>query len=119
MERKWKENGKKIYYPLSEESCLLLYEIISDITFNILLNIVSNEFIINVQTDLEKTILNFDINIKKVSAEENLKMVGWTEEQIEAMKLGCDGHKLFRLADNSSNVEVYTKIFSNLVIDDN
>jgi len=46
------ENGRDIYYPLTEEdSCLLLYKKISYLLFNVLLKVVKDNFIIGLDID--------------------------------------------------------------------
>lgn len=109
------EFGKNIYYPLSDkESCLKLYKIISDFTFNILLNLISDTLVAGPRSNLDKELSNFKINIKELSSEESLRLLGVKTEDIQKLKKNCDDNELFRLFDNSSSIVILQKIYENL-----
>lgn len=110
------EFGKNIYYPLSdEESCLMLYKIISDFTFNILLNLISDTLVAGPRSNLDKELSNFKINIKELSSEESLRLLGVKTEDIQKLKKNCDDNELFRSFDNSSSIVVLQKILEKLL----
>jgi hypothetical protein len=109
------ENGRDIYYPLTEEdSCLLLYKKISYLLFNVLLKVVKDNFIIGLDIDFGDLLTTFTLNIKELSARETLKLMGHSDRDIEKMESVCDKNMLQRMADNSSNLIVLKMILSNL-----
>ncbi len=109
------ENG--IYYPLTEkDSCLFLYEKISDITYNILLNIISSRFNVELRISLDNILSQFEINIKELSSEEYLSLIGFNSNDINRLKQINNDNDLLRLADNSSNIAIYEAIFKELFL---
>lgn len=110
------ENGRDIYYPLSEnESCLLLYKLISALVFNVLLDVVKSNILLSVSDELEELLLNYNIKIVELTAEETLKLQGMAETDILKMNTFVDENTMMRLADNGSNVDVLAEIFKGLV----
>ena len=110
------ENGRDIYYPLSEnESCLLLYKLISALVFNVLLDVVKSNILLSVSDELEEFLLNYNIKIVELTAEETLKLQGMAETDILKMNTFVDENTMMRLADNGSNVDVLAEIFKGLV----
>lgn len=110
------ENGRDIYYPLSEnESCLLLYKLISALVFNVLLDVVKSNILLSVSDELEELLLNYNIKIVELTAEETLKLQGIAETDILKMNTFVDENTMMRLADNGSNVDVLAEIFKGLV----
>lgn len=110
------ENGRDIYYPLTEEdSCLLLYNKISYLLFNVLLKVVKDNFIVGLDIDFGDLLSTFSLNIKELSARETLKLMGYSDRDIEKMESVCDENVLQRMADNSSNLNVLKMLLSNLV----
>lgn len=109
------ENGKDIYYPLTEdESCRLLYDKISNLLFNILLKIVSNSFIVEINVNLEDYLDEFRTRIEILSARKMLELLGYSHEDIKIIEGDMNESTLRRLADNSTNVNVLAEIFKNL-----
>ena len=109
------ENGREIFYPLTEEdSCLLLYEKISEYLFNLLLKIIANNFITEIEVDFGDCLKNFQIRIDTLSSKEMLMLLGVPEDYFEGSKDEFGEATLQRLADNSSNVHVLSEILKNL-----
>ena len=68
------EKGRDIYYPLSEnESCLFLYKLISLLLFNVLLDVVKSNLLLSISDELEELLLNYNIKIVELTAEETLR----------------------------------------------
>ena len=110
------ENGKDIYYPLSEnESCLLVYQLISSLLFNVLLDIVKGDLLMKSSSELEGLLQNYNIKIVELTAEETMKLQGLKETDIAKMKDFIDENAMMRLADNGSNVDVLAEIFKGLI----
>ncbi|MFA9396848.1 MAG: hypothetical protein ACERKV_01085 [Clostridiaceae bacterium] len=109
------ENGRKIYYPLSEqESCLLLYQKISEVVFNIILKIIAID--VNIDEDIKRV----DVNLVELSAIDTLNLMGWNKSDIQKIQeLVSDGlvseESLARIVDNTGPLNVYEMIFSNLL----
>lgn len=95
------EGERIIYYPLTEEkSCLVLYEKVSLILFNLL-----GKILYGIHCDgLEKEIKTFEIKFKDFSARELLKFRGFSDEDIDKAELVTDSSNLVRLADNCPDI---------------
>lgn len=115
------EDNKDILYPLTEEvTCILLYERISKIVFNLILKIISSHFFIelrekiqiNLDSDIEKCKLEFKI----LTSKEMLSLKGFPEDYISD-DLGIPEHAKIRIIENSSDINIYKKIFKNLLDD--
>lgn len=107
------ENGRDVYYPLTEEdSCLLLYDKISLFLFNILLKVISDDLKIDVRVELDDLLKNLELKIVQLSANDVLRMLGFTESYFNECDI-CETD-LQRLANNSSSVDVLTEIFKGL-----
>lgn len=110
------ENGKDIYYPLSEnESCLLVYQLISSLLFNVLLDIVKGDLLLKSSSELDGLLQKYNIKIVELTAEETMKLQGLKETDITKMKDLIDENTMIRLADNGSNVDVLSEIFKGLI----
>lgn len=95
------EGERTIYYPLTEEkSCLVLYEEISLILFNLLAKILYGIYC----DGLEKAIRTFDIKFKEFSARELLQLRGFNDEDIDKAELVTNSSELIRLADNCPDI---------------
>lgn len=110
------EDGQEILYPLTEEdSCLLLYEKLSYLLFNILLKIVALEKLnIELEFDFGEILRTFELRIRVLSSREMLRYMGWDESSIESMEKTMDENDLQRLADNSSNINVLKAILEKI-----
>ena len=110
------EAEQEILYPLTEEdSCLLLYEKLSYLLFNILLKIVAIEKLnIELGFDFGEILRTFELRIRILSSREMLQYMGWDEESIESMEETMDENDLQRLADNSSNINVLKAILEKI-----
>lgn len=109
------EKGRDVYYPLSEnESCLLLYKLISALVFNVLLDVVKSNLLLSIPDELEGLLLKYNIKIVELTAEETLKLQGFAEKDILKMNVLVDENAMIRLADNGSNVDVLAEIFKGL-----
>ena len=104
----------ELLYPLTEnETSMKFYDLTSEIIFNLMLKIISSNFIIPITVNVDKTILDFKIKIKEISAEQLLgykgidynTLKGWSElPEIEK----------YRMAENASDVNHYVEIFKGL-----
>lgn len=109
------ENGREIFYPLTDEdSCLLLYEKISEYLFNLLLKIIANNFITEIEVDFGDCLKKFQIRIDTLSSKKMLLLLGFPEGYFEGGKEEIGEATLQRIADNSSNVYVLKEILKNL-----
>lgn len=109
------ENGREIYYPLTEEdSCLLLYEKVSHLLMNLLLKVIAESFVSEINIDLEDELREFEVRIENLSARKMLEMLGYPDDHIKSVENTIDEEKLKRLAENSSNVNVLMEILKNL-----
>ncbi|MBR3834832.1 MAG: hypothetical protein IKJ73_10965 [Lachnospiraceae bacterium] len=110
------EDEQEILYPLTEEdSCLLLYEKISYLLFNMLLKIVViGKINIELEFDFGEILKAFELRIRKLTSSEMLRYLGLNQNTIESMKALVDEKDLQRLADNSSNVNVLKAIFEKI-----
>ncbi|MDU4883216.1 hypothetical protein [uncultured Clostridium sp.] len=104
-----------ILYPLTENStCIKLYNIYSDIIYNIILKVIAREFIIDINVKLDDLIKEIDIKIREMTPEELLKLKGIDfRENSEWNKLSKDDR--YRLADNSGDVSIYAGILKQLL----
>lgn len=115
------ESNKDILYPLAEEvSCMLLYERVSDIIFNLIFKIISLQFVdefrektqINLDSDIDKCKLEFKI----LTSKEMLTLKGLPEDYISD-DLGIPEHARIRIIENAPDVNIYKRIFENLLDD--
>lgn len=113
------ESNKDILYPLTEEvSCMLLYERVSDIIFNLILKIISLQLVdeirektqINLDSDIDKCKLEFKI----LTSKEMLTLKGFPEDYISD-DLGIPEHARIRIIENAPDVNIYKKVFDSLL----
>ncbi len=112
------EDSNEILWPLTEdETSLLLYEKISDLTYNLIIKLVSFSFIEDVKqrffVPLDEYISKCNIKFKKLSVEELLVLKGFPPNYIPD-DLGIPEDTKYRIVDNASDVNMYTYIFSGL-----
>lgn len=112
------ENGREILYPLTEEdSCLLLYDKISLIIFNIILKMVSSEFIEDVQQrlkiNMDNKIKECEIKIMTLSVKELLRLKGIPDDYFSD-DLDIPEDAKIRLIENAPDVNVLTHFLKNI-----
>lgn len=112
------EQGKEVLWPLTEEdTALLLYELISDIVFNLILKIVSSTFVKEVRAKfpigLDKYINSCKLKFKIFTAKELLALKGFPEDYIPD-DLGIPEDTKIRLIDNAPDVNIYKYIFGKI-----
>ncbi|MGY3725366.1 hypothetical protein SAMN05421767_13517 [Granulicatella balaenopterae] len=114
------EDGKTIYYPLVEdESCLIIYDKISEIVFNMLLSI-----IYEIKTaDLDWNIQQVNLGIEEISVEKQYELLGFNEEDINKIKSvfsesekrdGIASNNMWKMVHNSSNLNVLESIYAQM-----
>ncbi len=109
------EDGNEIYYPLTEEeTCLKLYETISDISFNIILKVVSNNFIKKLNIDTSEALKNIEIRIKVHTPEELLHFKGLDKMATSPYWQTLNENEKYLLVENSSDANMVTHILSAL-----
>ncbi|MBW9158672.1 hypothetical protein [Clostridium tagluense] len=106
---------KNLLYPLTEdETCNKLYNLFSDILFNLMLKCISTDLIVPISINLDELIDNIHIQIKEISAEKLLEYKGIDYQDIIGWSDLAEVNR-YRLAENSQNVSVLTEIFKNLI----
>lgn len=110
------EDEKEISYPLTEEeTCLKIYETISDVCFNIILKVLNVNFPKKYEIDLGKAIDEAQINIKEYTPEELLAFKGLEHLKSNPPWLSLSDTDKYRLIENSSDVNVLASIFDGLI----
>lgn len=104
-------------YPLTEEdSCLLLYNKLSSIIFNLIFKIISRDFIDevknNINIDLSKELLTLKLDIKTLTLNEMEALKGIPVNSVA--KLDIPYNKKLKILDEAPYVDVYASIFENL-----
>lgn len=115
----YKLGNGPLLYPLSEnENCQQLYNLISDIVFNILLKLVANKLIdeMNIDVNVDHLINSLEYQIVIITPEEILKEKGIDYTTITFWDTISESDK-FRLAENARDVNVMGLIFQNLLGD--
>jgi hypothetical protein len=108
------EGGVEVFYPLTEdETCLKLYDMVSPILFNLMLRIVSIDFINPFEINLDENINKIIINIKEFEPEELMEFKGIDVSSITNWEELTKTQK-YRLAENVSDVTVLTEILKGL-----
>ncbi len=114
--------GKEILWPLTEnETSLMIYSKISDIVFNLMIKMVSSEFIDSIrekfQAPLDEAIDECILRYKILTSKELLLLKGYPEDYISD-DLDIPEDVKIRLADNSPdlniNIHFYTQIVNEL-----
>ena len=109
------EDGREIYYPLTEEeSCLKVYETISEVSFNIILKVISINFTDKIEIDLSQALKDAEIHIKEHTPEELLQFKGLEHIAQQSYWQSLNENDRYRLVENSSDVNVLTYILSGL-----
>lgn len=99
-----------LLYPLSEnETCIILYNKISDILFNIIFKVWLEQ-----EINLDAEIKNIKIIVKEISPEQLLSYKGVDYREISTWN-DLDESTKFRIADNASDVRVISHILKNLL----
>lgn len=112
------EEEKEILYPLTEEdSCLLLYRKLSDVIFNLILKIISRDFIDelknSINIDLSKALLDLKLDVKILTLNEMETLKGIPVNSIA--KLDIPYNQKLKILDEASNVNIYVGILENLL----
>ena len=112
------EDQKEILYPLTEEdSCLLLYKKLSGVIFNLILKIISRDFIDEVKNsiniDLSKSLLELKLDIKILTLNEMETLKGIPVNSIA--KLDIPYNQKLKILDEAPNVNIYVGILENLL----
>lgn len=112
------EDQKEILYPLTEEdSCLLLYKKLSGVIFNLILKIISRDFIDEVKNsiniDLSKSLLDLKLDIKILTLNEMETLKGIPVNSIA--KLDIPYNQKLKILDEAPNVNIYVGILENLL----
>lgn len=112
------ENGKDIYWPLTEnDTSSLIYEKVSDIVFNLILKIISSNFIddirnsINVRLDDE--IKECALNFTTLTVEQLLAMKGFPVNYLDGCEDIPEDAKI-RLIDSAPDVGIFSSILSKI-----
>lgn len=105
------EDGEKILWPLTEnETTILLYGIISDLVFNLILKMVSTTFVDEVRTkfsiSLDEKIVSHKLIFRTLTSKELLVLKGYPEDYIPD-NLGIPEDAKIRLIENAPDVNMY------------
>ena len=102
---------KKLLFPLTEDAtCTKFYEYFSDILFNLMLKIISNNFITPISINLDEDIKKLKIKIQEITPEELLSYKGIDYKQLKGWNEMLEDNK-YKMAENASDVNIYTHIF--------
>jgi hypothetical protein len=111
------ESDREMLYPLTEESsCLLLYEKVSLVLFNIIMKIVSVDFLDSSKFDiiLDDEIKKCNLKFIILSSKEMLALKGYPEDYLSD-DLDIPEDAKIRLIDNSSDLNMLKAIFEELI----
>ncbi len=101
----------KLLFPLTEDStCAKFYEHFSDILFNLMLKIISDNFTISISINLDEVIEKLKIKIQEISPEELLSYKGMDYKQLKGWSEMLEDDK-YKMAENALDVNIYTHIF--------
>lgn len=101
----------KLLFPLTEDTtCTKFYEYFSDILFNLMLKIISNNFITSFSINLNEDIKRLKIRIQEITPEELLSYKGIDYKQLKGWNEMLEDDK-YKMAENASDVNIYTHIF--------
>ena len=111
--------GKEVLWPLTEnETSLMIYSTISDIVFNLMIKMVSAEFVDSVkekfQISLDEYIDRCNIRYKILTAKELLILKGYPEDYIPD-DIDMPEDAKIRLVDNSPDLSINMYLYKNLV----
>lgn len=112
------ENGKDIYWPLTEnDTSLLIYEKVSDIVFNLILKIISTSFIDEVRNSinvcLDDEIKECSLYFTTLTIEQLLVMNGFLTDYLDGCEDISEDAKI-RLIDNAPDVGMFSSILSQI-----
>lgn len=113
------EAGREIYYPLVEnETCLKVYDMVSEVLFNIMLKVVSIDFEQDFDIKTDNKIAEIEINIKELTPEQLMRFKGFDDLTSIPEWSSMNEVERYRLAENTGDVNVYTEIFKGLFMDE-
>ena len=101
----------KLLFPLTKDTtCAKFYECFSDILFNLMLKIISNNFITQISINLDEEIKKLKIRIQEITPEELLSYKGIDYKQLKGWNEMLEDDK-YKMAENASDANIYTHIF--------
>lgn len=102
----------KLLFPLTKDTtCAKFYECFSDILFNLMLKIISNNFITQISINLDEEIKKLKIRIQEITPEELLSSYkGIDYKQLKGWNEMLEDDK-YKMAENASDANIYTHIF--------
>ncbi|BAK73079.1 hypothetical protein [Arcobacter sp. L] len=101
----------KLLFPLTEDAtCTKFYEYFSDILFNLMLKIISNNFITPISINLDEDIKRLKIKIQEITLEELLSYKGIDYKQLKGWNEMSEDNK-YKMVENALDVNIYTHIF--------
>ncbi|MDY3201567.1 MAG: hypothetical protein RBQ84_11475 [Arcobacter sp.] len=101
----------KLLFPLTEDAtCTKFYEYFSDILFNLMLKIISNNFITTFPINLNEDIKKLKIRIQEITPEELLSYKGIDYKQLKGWNEMSEDNK-YKMVENALDVNIYTHIF--------
>ncbi|PHB46768.1 hypothetical protein [Bacillus toyonensis] len=109
------EDGREVYYPLVEnETCLKVYDMVSEVLFNIMLKVVSVDFEQGFDIKTDNKIAEIEINIKELTPEQILNFKGIDDVSSIPQWSSMNEVERYRLAENTGDVNTYTEMFKAL-----
>ena len=102
-------NDPSLYPIVENDACQKLYDLISDIIFNIILKVVSHNFTIEVNPNVDHLIHALNYKIVEISPEEILTDKGIDFNRLPDWDTLSESDK-YRHAENTQNVKVLTHI---------
>lgn len=103
--------NEKLLFPFTEnETIIKFYDLTSKIIFNLMLKIISSNFTISFNVNIDEIIQNFKIKIEEISAEELLEYKGIDYKTIKGWNEIPEIER-YRLAENTSDVNHYVELF--------
>ena len=101
----------KLLFPLTKDTtCAKFYECFSDILFNLMLKIISNNFITQISINLDEEIKKLKIKVQEITPEELLSYKGMDYKQLKGWNEMLEDDK-YKMAENASDANIYTHIF--------
>lgn len=112
----YKEGGKEVLYPLTEnETCEKIYEMLSEIIFNLILRLITAESCESLKIVSEEKIRTAKIEIVELSPEQIMIFKGFDVSQISNWNSLNETAK-YRIAENCSDTNMIAKIFEKMIV---
>lgn len=110
--------NNELLYPLTEnETCTKLFNDTSNIIYNLILKIISSEFIEPLKIDIDNNINVIQLKIIEISSEKLLEYKGINYREVNDWDNLSETDR-YRLAENASDVNILTAIFDQLLNND-